>query len=477
MLKKNFSILIMILVIVGLRGNVFGKDTYTATSTINGIKVNWEYQLNEKNQIENLKCINPVELRGNITIPSALDGKTIISLGSSSFRSATNLTSLTIPSSIKKINYRAFEKCDNLTSVNLGQIEDISFDVFKDCPKLTKIELPKTLKYGADNGIFTGTTKLTSVTFEEGTTEIVRGILKNCKNITKVTIPNSVIKIGSGAFSNSGLTEIKLPNSVKEIDYYAFEKCDNLTSVNLGQIEDISFDVFKDCPKLTKIELPKTLKYGADNGIFTGTTKLTSVTFEEGTTEIVRGILKNCKNITKVTIPNSVIKIGSGAFSNSGLTEIKLPNSVKEIDYYAFENCSNLTKVTILDNCTQIGWFSLYPNKDTVFNNHNDNLTIYCYKDSKISDYAKANNIKYVYLTRTTTEINTEKQKEKEQNKETKPTNITNSNQKPKVEDTTIAKGILPKTGVYMTIVYVIISIFIISFVLYKKYNNYKDVK
>lgn len=363
MLKKNFSILIMILVIVGLRGNVFGKDTYTATSTINGIKVNWEYQLNEKNQIENLKCINPVELRGNITIPSALDGKTIISLGSSSFRSATNLTSLTIPSSIKKINYRAFEKCDNLTSVNLGQIEDISFDVFKDCPKLTKIELPKTLKYGADNGIFTGTTKLTSVTFEEGTTEIVRGILKNCKNITKVTIPNSVIKIGSGAFSNSGLTEIKLPNSVKEIDYYAFE------------------------------------------------------------------------------------------------------------------NCSNLTKVTILDNCTQIGWFSLYPNKDTVFNNHNDNLTIYCYKDSKISDYAKANNIKYVYLTRTTTEINTEKQKEKEQNRETKPTNITNSNQKPKVEDTTIAKGILPKTGVYMTIVYVIISIFIISFVLYKKYNNYKDVK
>ena len=56
MSKKIFSILIMILVLLGLCGTVFAKDTYTATSTINGVTVNWSYELNDSNQIENLKC-------------------------------------------------------------------------------------------------------------------------------------------------------------------------------------------------------------------------------------------------------------------------------------------------------------------------------------------------------------------------------------------------------------------------------------
>ena len=56
MSKKIFSILIMILVLLGLCGTVFAKDTYTATSTINGTTVNWSYELNDSNQIENLKC-------------------------------------------------------------------------------------------------------------------------------------------------------------------------------------------------------------------------------------------------------------------------------------------------------------------------------------------------------------------------------------------------------------------------------------
>ena len=71
MSKKIFSIfIIIILVLLGLCGTVFAKDTYTATSTINGVTVNWSYELNDSNQIENLKCINPTDLIGNVIIPS-----------------------------------------------------------------------------------------------------------------------------------------------------------------------------------------------------------------------------------------------------------------------------------------------------------------------------------------------------------------------------------------------------------------------
>ena len=72
MLKKFSIIIIMILLLVGLSGNVLAKDKYTATSTINGVTANWEYELNDSNQIENLKCTNASELTGNVTIPSTL---------------------------------------------------------------------------------------------------------------------------------------------------------------------------------------------------------------------------------------------------------------------------------------------------------------------------------------------------------------------------------------------------------------------
>lgn len=128
MLKKIFSILIMILLLVGLSGNVFAKDTYTATSTINGVTVNWEYEVNETNQIENLKCTNPTALIGNITIPSTLDGKTVVSLGSNAFKSATGITEITIPSSVKEIEYSAFDNCTKLNKVTiLDNVEKMGF--------------------------------------------------------------------------------------------------------------------------------------------------------------------------------------------------------------------------------------------------------------------------------------------------------------------------------------------------------------
>ena len=362
MLKKISIILITILLLVGLSINVFAKDTYTTTSVINGVTVNWQYDLNESNQIENLKCTNPEDITGNVAIPSTLDGKTVISIGNEAFKSATGITGITIPSSVKEIGYKAFENCTNLNKVDLGNITTISFKVFKGCTSLTEITIPKTLKNSA-----------------------LEPCLDN-PNITKITLEEGLTIIPENLCANTGITEITIPSSVKEIGYSAFENCSNLANVNLGQIKKIGFNVFKDCPELTEITIPKTLVDGpgeVNEGVFTGTTNLTSVIFEEGTTTIASGILKDCKGITTVTIPNTVKKIGCSAFENTGIVEIAFPDTLKEIEYDAFKDCSDLIKITILDNCTKIGWFNIYPTEDTVFQNHNDNLTIYCYENSK----------------------------------------------------------------------------------------------
>ena len=489
MSKKIFIISIMILLVLGICSVALANETYTTTSTINGVIVNWEYELNDSNQIENLRCKNPTELTGNITIPSKLDEKTVVSLASKAFNSATNITGVVIPSTITKINGEAFYNCNNLTTVDLGKITTVGPNAFKNCEKLTTITIPKTLVNGpawpGSDGVFTGTTNLKNVTFEEGSTIIASGILNYCKGVTSVQIPNTVTRIGDYAFANSGLTGIELPNSVKEIYSKAFENCSDLVNVNLGKIELIKVDAFKNCEKLTTITIPKTLVNGpawpGSDGVFTGTTNLKNVTFEEGSTIIASGILNYCKGVTSVQIPNTVTRIGDYAFANSGLTGIELPNSVKEIYSKAFENCSDLEnvnlenvelikteafanctkllKVTILDKCKTIA--------ENVFKNHDEDLTIYCYEDSIAANYAIKYNIKYVYLTRPTTDDNTNNE---ENNNTEKPTNTI-------IEDNTVASGELPQTGVNMTIIFCLISITLVSIVLYKKYRDYKDIK
>ena len=136
MLKKIFSIFIMILLLVllvGLSENVLAKDTYTATSTINGVTVNWQYELNESDQIEELTCTNTSDLTGKITIPSTINGKTVVTLGNDAFKSATQITEVIIPSTVKEIGLWAFRDCTKLKNVNLGNVEEIEGYAFEGC--------------------------------------------------------------------------------------------------------------------------------------------------------------------------------------------------------------------------------------------------------------------------------------------------------------------------------------------------------
>ncbi len=477
MLKKKIlgSLAIMSAILLGLCGNSFAADKQTTTSNVNGVTANWEYEVNASNQIEALKCKNPAELTGNITVPSSLDGKTVVELGSEAFKGAKQITGVTLPSSVKKMEYGAFRNCANLSNINLGQLEAISFDVFENCPSLTTVTIPKTLITGSSNvgGVFTGTTNLTSVTFEDGLTQIPSGILRNCKGITTVNIPNTVVEINECAFQNSGIEEIIIPSSVKKMEYGAFRNCANLSNINLGQLEAISFDVFENCPSLTTVTIPKTLITGSSNvgGVFTGTTNLTSVTFEDGLTQIPSGILRNCKGITTVNIPNTVVEINECAFQNSGIEEIIIPNSVNDIGYDAFKECGNLEKITILNANAEMGFFLTQPNEDSVFENHNENLTIYCYENSIAAKYAITNNIKYVYLTGTNASGNTTINETTD--KGNTKANATNGTK----NDTTIATtGKLPRAGLN-TIVTITIIAAIAAGIIYKKYDSYKDIK
>ena len=87
-----------------------------------------------------------------------------------------------------------------------------------------------------------------------------------------------------------------------------------------------------------------------------GNSSITSVTIPDSVTSIGDAAFLECRSLTSVTIPGSVTSIGDGAFSRcSDLTSVTIPDSVTSIGDYAFDRCSRLTSVNIPDGVTSIG--------------------------------------------------------------------------------------------------------------------------
>ena len=92
-----------------------------------------------------------------------------------------------------------------------------------------------------------------------------------CFNLTSVTIPNSVTRIGIYAFSNCGLKSVTIPNSVTSIGNYAFEYCKGLNSITIGSgVTTIGSYAFQYCTSLNSITCYATTAPDIGSRIFDG---------------------------------------------------------------------------------------------------------------------------------------------------------------------------------------------------------------
>lgn len=93
--------------------------------------------------------------------------------------------------------------------------------------------------------------------------------------------------------------------------------------------------------------------------VFSGCSRLTSLTIPSNVTSIGESAFEYCSGLTSLTIPSGVTEIGEEAFRGcSGLTSLTIPSWVTRIDDYAFSGCSGLTILTILSSATDIGSFA-----------------------------------------------------------------------------------------------------------------------
>ncbi len=276
--------------------------------------------------------------------------------------SCTSLKSLTVPASgslgswfgASQPDYNAAYVPATLTEVTVTGGTSISG--FRNCIFLERVTLPDTLTRIGERA-FSGCENLTEITIPSEVTEIGNYAFEGCKSLRKIAIPSGVTNIGFGVFIDCiALTEVTLPSGVAQIETYAFGNCESLTKITLpSDLTVIEDSAFSGCESLTEIAIPSGIRV-LEESVFSGCTALRRIDLPSGLYSIGSSAFSGCESLTEVTIPSGVTSIEYRAFYNcSSLTEIEIPAGVTEIGNHTFFGCTSLTEIEIPSGVTKIG--------------------------------------------------------------------------------------------------------------------------
>lgn len=97
----------------------------------------------------------------NLTVPEAINGYMLTSIGGRAFRGCTSLTRVTIPDSVTRIGMDAFYGCESLTQVTIpDSVTSIGDSAFSGCKSLTQVTIPDSVTSIGEDA-FSGCTSLT----------------------------------------------------------------------------------------------------------------------------------------------------------------------------------------------------------------------------------------------------------------------------------------------------------------------------
>lgn len=307
--------------------------------------------------LKNAKTINSSAFSSITSLKTVNLNEGLLAMEANSFSSLSNLTALTIPSTLEKYNNAI--SGTGITSLHFGA---------------------SLKEYRNRNE----SAKLTSITVDEGNPNFasVEGIMYTKDMTTLLTYP-----------ARKDITSFKIPDSVTKVGLNAFMYA-QITSVDLNRVEEIEDEAFR-YSKLTSVTFPDTIKMLGKTSF--SATPLTSVHFPEAlknAQELVCGefLFSSCSVLKEITIPAYIVDIPRFFAAIDSLEKITFLGSVKSIEEKAFAgaqieelditfkdsakignnifmNCGNLSKVNIhfekgvtnYPTLTETGFYTFIP--------------------------------------------------------------------------------------------------------------------
>lgn len=157
---------------------------------------------------------------------------------------------------------------------------------------------------------------------------------------SNVTIPESVLIIGEGAFEDCFMLEnVTIPDNVMVIDDRAFYNCNKLTYITQSSnIIYVGEKAFYETPWFNNLNQEYNIigdgvliKYVMQNS--------NDITLPNSVKSIVSYAFMDCTSLQSVTFSNSVISVGANAFSTCwSLSEINLNPTLLHVGDYAFND-------------------------------------------------------------------------------------------------------------------------------------------
>ena len=170
----------------------------------------------------------------------------------------------------------------------------------------------------------------------DGVTELGHFLFGDLPNLEKVVLADTVKIVGNSTFANDkSLTDITLGNSVEKICDDAFHGVGATKITFPASVTEFSDLAFNGLWELQEIEMPDNGKYRSEDGVLYTDKGKTLVLYPAG-------------RQGEYTIPSKVTKIASDAFTNTKLTGITVPATVKTLGNNAFSYSDHLQSITFM---------------------------------------------------------------------------------------------------------------------------------
>ena len=259
-------------------------------------------------------------------------------------------------------------------------VDHVCHNAFAECPDLTSVSLPNSMRYIEYNAF--RSSGISTLRVPDNVFLVSEGAFNSCPNLKTVTLGSGVTTITGSVFYNTPALERVIckadtPPTIQENTFDESHYTNTMLVVpansfnaysnadywkNFTQISRMACDFEEDgiYYHITSSNTVEVTYLSSDYNSYIGDVNIPETVTHNGVTYTVTAIgdyaFRMSKSLTSVTIPNTVTKIGYYAFHYcEGLTEVDIPNTVTFIGSNAFWLCLNLEEAIIPNSVTSIG--------------------------------------------------------------------------------------------------------------------------